>query len=136
MLAKDRVASPQNTAQILKALLLGDTIETEHGVFKYFHKGDWIELDADTEGEVAQEGIFKRCEVIHHSTKMTHSVDTAVTTYRWLLWLSSLADFVAWTETITPQEMVKVNAHLALNKGKERSEYDRPLSELMEEIEL
>lgn len=132
---KARTESPQNTSQILKALLLGCEVETEQGIFKYFRKGDWVPIDDEREGEVAQEGIFKKCEVISHSHKLNHSTDIATSQFTWLLWLNSLADFVAWSETITPQEMVKVNAHLVLNKGKDL-EYNRPLSELMEEIEL
>jgi len=115
MLTKQSEASPATVAMVLKALLSGQEIETSAGLFKYFRKGDWIALSEDTEGEIAEDGIFKRCDVIRHQlTPSLSKVD--VINHRWLLWLHSLADFIHWAESISPQELAIIAANLSLNK--------------------
>ena len=101
------------SASVLKALLLDYEIQTKSGIFRYFHKGDWIPLPGNMEGKVTEAGIFKRCEVSFHSTgqDVEHS-------HTWLLWFNSLADFVEWTRTFTQEEMAIIIANLVIsNKG-------------------
>lgn len=134
MFSEHKEVNPVNTATVLKALLMGFEIETHAGTFKYFRKGDWMPLPNNEEGEVAEEGVFKKSEVIHHTTHLKNDTLKGHTEYRWLLWLSSLGHFVHWTETIGPKEMAIICANLALNKDK--IDFSRPMSELLEEIEL
>jgi hypothetical protein len=114
MLNKQSETSPATVAMVLKALLSGQEIETSTGLFKYFKRGDWIALSEDTEGEIAEDGIFKRCDVIRHQLTPTLSQVDEIN-HRWLLWIHSLADFIHWAETISPQELAIIAANLTLN---------------------
>lgn len=114
--ANERHVNPVCTSTVLKALLLGHEITIEAGTFRYFRKGEVIDLTDDTCAEVNEEGIFKRCEVVHYRRPLNKHVDEAETSHTWLLWLSSLADFVAWTESITPAEMTIIVANLTINQ--------------------
>ncbi len=107
--------NPVCTSTVLKALLLGHEIVIEAGTFRYFRKGQTIDLTDDTVAEVNEEGVFKKCEVTkyHH---VTHDVCRVESSHTWLLWLSSLASFVEWTESITPAEMAVIVANLTLSK--------------------
>lgn len=108
----ERTVSPANAASVLKALLSGHEIVTEKGTFKYFKKGDWIPISEDSEGEVAESGIFKRCEIHHHS----HHYKPDVIDHIWLFWLSSLNDFLYWVEDFSPTEMTIINANLVISQ--------------------
>jgi|694.fasta_scaffold03827_6 hypothetical protein len=113
---EERYVNPVCTATVLKALLLGHEITIEAGTFRYFRKGEVVDLTEDTVGEVAEEGIFKKCEVVHYRRPLNKHLDEAETSHTWLLWLSTLASFVSWTETITPAEMAVITANLVINQ--------------------
>lgn len=97
---------------VLKALLLGHEVIVGDKVFRYFRKGQTIELPNDIETDVLEEGVFKKCEVAYGP-----SIDDGGTSsYVWLLWISTLAEFVTWAENITSDEMSIIAANLTLNK--------------------
>lgn len=106
----ERNISPANAALVLKALLLGHEIETENGSFRYFRKGDWIPISEAEEGQIAEEGIFRSCEVIHHQPG--ENLETV--SHRWLLWLTSITDFIRWVESLSPIEVAVIAANLTL----------------------
>lgn len=107
--------NPVCTSTVLKALLLGHEIVIEAGAFRYFRKGQTIDLTDETVAEVSEEGVFKKCEVRHYRS-VTNDVDQVTNSHTWLLWFSSLASFVEWTESITPAEMAVIVANLTLSK--------------------
>jgi len=99
-------------ATVLKALLLGHEVIVGDKVFRYFRKGQIIELPNDIEAEVLEEGVFKKCEVTYGPS----IEDDETPSYVWLLWISTLAEFVTWAENITPDEMAIIVANLTLSK--------------------
>lgn len=101
-------------ATVLKALLLGHEVILGDNVFRYFRKGQIIELPNDIEAEVLEEGVFKKCEV----TCVPFKGDEEPSSYVWLLWISSLAEFVTRAENITSDEMAIIVANLTLSKKK------------------
>lgn len=117
MLLPRQETNPTCTATVLKALLLGHEITIEAGTFRYFRKGQTIDLTNDTVAEINEEGVFKKCEVVHYRHHVNSHLDHGETFHTWLLWVSTLANFVEWAETITPNEMSIIVANLTLNKN-------------------